>query len=48
MHSINFVDLSIQFQVEVSEENPNADSDIASEERPNHPHLEQMRMVLYS
>lgn len=45
---MNFVDSSIQFQVEVSEENPRAASNIAPEERPNHPHLEQMRVVPYS
>jgi hypothetical protein len=48
MHSMNFVDLFIRFPVEVSEESPNADSDIAPEERPNHPHLEEMRVVLYN
>jgi hypothetical protein len=48
MRSMSFVDLSIQFQVKVSEENPSAASDIAPEESPNHPHLEQMRVVLYS
>jgi len=45
---MNFVDLSIQFQAEVTEENPSAASNIAPEERPNHPRLEQMRVILYS
>jgi len=45
---MNFVGLSIQFQVEVSEENPSPDSNIAPEERPNHPHVEQMRIILYT
>ena len=45
---MNLVGLSIPFQVEVSEENPGAASNIAPEESPNHPHLEQMRVVLYS
>lgn len=34
---MNFVDLSIQFRVEVTEEKPGAASDIAPEERANHP-----------
>ena len=45
---MNFVDVSIQLQVEVSEENPSPDSNIAPEERPNHPHVEQMRIILYT
>jgi len=45
---MNFVDMSIQFQVEVCEENPSPDSNIAPEERPNHPHVEQMRIILYT
>jgi len=45
---MNFVDMSIQFQVEVCEENPSPDSNIAPEERPNYAHLEQMWVVLYS
>jgi len=45
---MNFVDLSIQFQAEVTEENPSAASNIAPEERPNHPRLEQMGVILYS
>jgi hypothetical protein len=48
MRSVNFVDLSIQFQAEVTEENLGAASNIAPEERPNHPRLEQMRVILYS
>lgn len=48
MHSMNFVDLPTQFQVEVVEENPNTDSDSAPEKRSNHPHREQMRVVLSS
>jgi hypothetical protein len=44
---MNFADLSIQFQVKVSEEIPNAASNIAPEESPNHPHREEMRVVLY-
>jgi hypothetical protein len=43
---MNFGDLSIQFQVEVSEENPVAASNITPEERPNHPHLEEMPVSL--
>ena len=45
---MNFVELSIQFQAEVTEENPGAASNIAPEERQNHPRLEQMRVILYS
>ena len=45
---MNFVDFSIQFQAEVTEENPGAASNIAPEERPNHPHPEQMWVILYS
>ena len=45
---MSFVDVSIQFQVDVSEENPRAAANIVTEERPNHRHLEQMRMVPYS
>jgi hypothetical protein len=48
MRSMNFVDLSIQFQVKVREENPGPASNIAPEEHPNHPNLEPMRVVLYS
>jgi hypothetical protein len=43
---MNFVDLSIQFQAEVSEENPGA-SNVAPGEDLNHPHSEQMRVLLY-
>lgn len=45
---MNFVGLSIPFQVKVREENPGAASDIGPEEDPKHPHSEQMRVVLYS
>jgi hypothetical protein len=37
---MSFVDVSIELQVEVSEDHPSLDSDIAPEERPNHPHME--------
>jgi hypothetical protein len=43
---MNFVGLSLQLQVEVSQENPGAVFDIAPEKRPNHP--QQMRVILYS
>ena len=45
---MNFVDVSIQLQVEVSEENPSTTSNIAPEERPDPSRLEQMRVILYS
>jgi hypothetical protein len=45
---MNFVDLSTQFQVEVSEEHPRATTNIVSEECPNHLNLEQMQVVPYS
>ena len=45
---MNFVDFSIQFQAEVTEENPGAAFNIAPEERPNHPHPEQIWVILYS
>ena len=45
---MNFVGLSIQVQVKVSEENPSAAFNPAPEEHPNHPHLEQMRVILYT
>jgi len=48
MRSMNFVGLSIQVQVEVTEENPGAASNIAPEERPNHPPLEERRVILYT
>ena len=44
---MNFMDVSIQFQVEVSEENPSPDCNIAPEKPPNQPHVEQMAMILY-
>ena len=47
MHSMNFVEVSGPLQAELSEENPSLDSDIAPEEHPNHPHMEQMRVILY-
>ncbi len=46
MRSVNFVDVSIQLQVEVSEENPSVDSNIAPEEHPNHPHLEEIGILV--
>jgi hypothetical protein len=45
---MNFVDVSIQFPVEVSEEDPNPDSNIVPKERPNHPRLEQMWVIIWS
>jgi len=45
---MNFVDASIQFQAEVTEENPSAASNIAPEEHPNHPHLERVWVLLYT
>ena len=45
---MNFVDVSVQFQAEVTEEDPGAASNIAPEERPNHPCLEQMWVIFYS
>lgn len=48
MRSMNFVDVSIQFPVEVSEEDPNPDSNIVPKERPNHPRLEQMWVIIWS
>jgi len=43
---MSFVDVSIQFQAEVTEENPGAASSIVPQERPNHPYLEEMRAIL--
>jgi hypothetical protein len=45
---MNFVDLSIQFQVKVSEENTGAAANTAPAEHPNHPHPEQMRVTFYT
>ena len=37
---MSFVHVSIELQVEVSEDQPSIDSNIAPEARPNHPYME--------